>query len=560
MTFIEVFKDSNNALLPWSNTPFIGSSSVHFDHSDDPGVYEFISECLSECQTSHPNCKSPDAVPLPKRLLEVSEPNRTCRLVEPTQDQRGTYTALSYCWGTGNPLKLIQELYHFYKNGIPWDKLPQLFQDAMRITNRLGVSNIWIDSLCIIQDSQEDWEVEAEKMASIYQNAHVTIVAGSSPNPETPILRERDLDITKAEFNFIEKNGLESYLFSRLVHEDMFDSYHIEAKQISSRRWKETLYQRGWTFQEDLLSRRTIHYLSNRIVWECRMLHCDERQLPQDRRQALDRSDLTPWTWWEFVEAYAVRDLTCISDKLPAMSGIANMMSQKTGDDYLGGLWRSSLITDLAWSSYMNWYGREKPTYIPPREYIAPSWSWASIAKPSRITNFEANVARDRICATVIDASVTLKGHNRFGEVSDGFVQLRGPVREVKLHYPDRYGIFKHCFPACELAEQRIDILIMLDMEICVGDGLMETGEKVPTMCRRYAEDEANDPMPGKNAYPAVHIIFLLDTEFGNVSGLVLGRSPRVPGAYERLGVVGLKTNELKQAKKLAVESTITIV
>ena len=57
------------------------------------------------------------------------------------------------------------------------DNMPPLFQDAIVTTWKLGIQYLWIDSLCIIQDSKDDWEIESAKMGAVYRNAYVTIVA-----------------------------------------------------------------------------------------------------------------------------------------------------------------------------------------------------------------------------------------------------------------------------------------------------------------------------------------------------------------------------------------------
>ena len=377
-----------------------------FNHSNDQGVYDFISDCLSECDKTHASCQAIEPLPLPRRLLQVNARKQCCKLVEPSQDQEGSYTALSYCWGQENHIRLmlIQDNYKTFRDQIPWDRLPRLFQDAIEITGYLGVDYIWVDSLCIIQDDQQDWERESQNMASIFENAYLTIVAASSPDPHAPILRGRGLSEEKVRFDFTEKDHSQSCLFSRLTTaEDMFKRIPIKVKEISSRQWGEVLYDRGWTFQEDLLARRTVHYLPNRVVWECRMLHVDERQLLGHRKFAASL-DRPLWTWREYVKAYMRRDLTSISDSLPAISGIANKVSQRLGDEYLAGLWRSSLITDLGWC-----LNRCSSPPGPPRQYIAPSWSWASVGIRQAI-GYPVHFEHPRALATVIDADVTLKG------------------------------------------------------------------------------------------------------------------------------------------------------
>lgn len=59
--------------------------------------------------------------------------------------------------------------------------------------------------------------------------------------------------------------------------------------------------------------------------------------------------DLTNYDLWSnIVLEYTRCDLTVKSDKLVALSGIANMMRKKMGDDeYLAGLWRKWLPYQL---------------------------------------------------------------------------------------------------------------------------------------------------------------------------------------------------------------------
>ena len=65
--------------------------------------------------------------------------------------------------------------------------IPKTFQDAVLITRKLGYRYLWIDSLCIIQDSASDWQIESVKMADIYFNAVVNISADASPRSDSGI-------------------------------------------------------------------------------------------------------------------------------------------------------------------------------------------------------------------------------------------------------------------------------------------------------------------------------------------------------------------------------------
>jgi hypothetical protein len=78
------------------------------------------------------------------------------------------YIALSYCWGTAQHFTTTSANLARMKERIHWDELPQTIKDAVTITRALGIQYLWVDALCIIQDSQEDWEAESKKMADVY--------------------------------------------------------------------------------------------------------------------------------------------------------------------------------------------------------------------------------------------------------------------------------------------------------------------------------------------------------------------------------------------------------
>lgn len=74
-----------------------------------------------------------------------------------------THVTLSHCWGSSLPYQLTMQTIAVLKSDgmLPLSQLGRTFQEAIEVTRRLGVSYIWIDCLCIIQDSVEDWERES---------------------------------------------------------------------------------------------------------------------------------------------------------------------------------------------------------------------------------------------------------------------------------------------------------------------------------------------------------------------------------------------------------------
>ncbi|CAI4211780.1 unnamed protein product [Parascedosporium putredinis] len=60
---------------------------------------------------------------------------------------------------------------------IPADELPQTITDAMWLTRRLGLSFLWVDRLCIVQDDEAEKDEHVRNMAYVFANAYLTIIA-----------------------------------------------------------------------------------------------------------------------------------------------------------------------------------------------------------------------------------------------------------------------------------------------------------------------------------------------------------------------------------------------
>ncbi|EEU41745.1 uncharacterized protein NECHADRAFT_8553, partial [Fusarium vanettenii 77-13-4] len=134
---------------------------------------------LFNCLTNHPKCSSKGICESPVRLLKLGQDESTVCLVPNHQNFR--YAALSYCWGADQEYKLIQARLTAYHASIDVASLPKSVQDAIKVARSLdGISYIWIDSLCIIQDDDDDKGSQLAKMGDIYRGGTVTISAASA--------------------------------------------------------------------------------------------------------------------------------------------------------------------------------------------------------------------------------------------------------------------------------------------------------------------------------------------------------------------------------------------
>ncbi|KAK2050895.1 HET-domain-containing protein, partial [Colletotrichum caudatum] len=94
----------------------------------------------------------------------------------------GRYTTLSHCWGPRPVIRTTSRTIDDHLGALPLDGLPPTFRDAVSITRSLGIRYVWIDSLCIVQDSEEDWELESARMGAVYASSYLTIAASASPD------------------------------------------------------------------------------------------------------------------------------------------------------------------------------------------------------------------------------------------------------------------------------------------------------------------------------------------------------------------------------------------
>jgi len=150
-------------------------------------VFEWLRECIAD----HLDCRPPEGTKkLPKRLGDVGDLSHTgIKLISATAGHN--YVTLSHCWGTENPFVATKATEATLRSHIRWKDLPLSFQDAIRVTRWLGQRYIWIDSICIVQDDDKDWDEESAKMADIYSGCELTIAASRAAGCREGSLQHR---------------------------------------------------------------------------------------------------------------------------------------------------------------------------------------------------------------------------------------------------------------------------------------------------------------------------------------------------------------------------------
>jgi hypothetical protein len=177
------------------------------------------------------------------------------------------YAAVSHCWGGVQNVKQLREAnLHSMTHGIDLNELPWTFRHAITVTRRIGLQYLWIDSLCIIQDSLEDWTRESSKMGEVYKNCLVNISATAAPNGGTGCFFPRNPARARTCRVVIER-AAKGKMIAKSRTFDLVPR-HMWNDSI----YKEPLAERGWVVQEQFLAPRIIHFSRYQIFWECQQL------------------------------------------------------------------------------------------------------------------------------------------------------------------------------------------------------------------------------------------------------------------------------------------------
>jgi hypothetical protein len=436
--------------------------------------FELAKHWLNRCLTEHEKCANPvqASPPLPTRVIDVDagEDGSIVRLVS-SAGRHGPYITLSHVWGSVRILTTTVATFDERLNEITMESLPWTFQNLVGIARQLSIRYVWVDSLCIIQDSASDWTTESAKMGEYYMNSHFTVAAVSASDGSAGCFLKRDvLKVTPCPMSiqFPESDGCvgrpgATFGSLRLTFEedpsDQTDGFQ-----------RPPLWRRAWVVQERLLSTRLLQFSDVQMSWKCRSEKASER-MPEgsakyvngnedgtlrpvllglkgcisysiegsDANQTEKRSLMNPAidpvtersdlydAWYDLVMLYGKCDLTISSDIFPAISGIVKSISRASGDEFVAGLWKRDMHRGLLWTAPDSTASRKDL-----RQYRAPSWSWASL--PATCSFYVRQIVQeepDTSCMEIEETDVLVEGTNPFGVVSSGKLKIRGLLKRA---------------------------------------------------------------------------------------------------------------------------------
>ena len=389
---------------------------------------------------------------------------------------------VSHCWGSdpGRVPKTLKANIESFQDRIPWDSLSAKFQESITFTWTLGIRRIWIDSLCIIQDDNADWQVQGAQMGSIYSNSHLTISAVRSSNADDGLFSAADSVPAAYELcmpgqdDAARPSGLLCRpLLSHVQHSEgrLTEQEEIQLDLMSgilqapeSKFVNTPLIRRAWVLQERLLSPRVLHFGREELSWEC-VEHCacqcseslhygglsglilDSNGQPfknaEGNKSALNpKREFSPAAlaavieadgavaifrkWIRLVQEYSTLQLTYKSDIFPALSGLAKAFGHTLSANYYAGLWQGFLQTGLLWK-VTGRGGRSEP-------WRAPSWSWASADTPVRYFLKDEEEELLEQCQ-VVDISCSSAASDPMAQLTAGYIVLRGLLFTSKVRH-----------------------------------------------------------------------------------------------------------------------------
>ncbi|CAG8948679.1 hypothetical protein HYFRA_00001799 [Hymenoscyphus fraxineus] len=433
-------------------------------HTGSMNSRNMASKWFRTCLEEHEICRHTiDQNYSPTRLLDIGSKNapRLHLYIHDGFPPAPSYATLSHCWGSVPFKQLLIETLTSMTEGIDCDELPRTFREAIDFARHLDIQYIWIDSLCIIQNSVKDWEQESAQMEFVYRNAVCNIAATGAADSRMGCFFDRNPILAQAcRVKLVDEDDGDSSLRS---YDIIYSGYGSSGEVLGA-----PLARRAWVAQEQYLSNRTIQCARNQLYWACRERYASECHpdgfpedvgvpnqkyfteiSPEQTTKSFDSSHdgkkpkkipgLLKWN--RIVMDYSKRLMTKEQDKLVAISGLAKdiepeVHNYEENSGYLAGLWERFLPHQLLWWIHLPSIGGFVP--LKTESYCAPSWSWASFRRAQIL--FPRTLPQSHsYMIQVLEAATEPKTSNLMGQVSGGHICLRGWLKSFSIQGTEPY-------------------------------------------------------------------------------------------------------------------------
>ena len=467
--------------------------------------------------------------------------------------------ALSYRWSTQSIVRLTTSRKALFASNIDIETLPKSILHAIALSNELGYKYVWVDALCIIQDSVSDWLQESSKMCDYYSYSALTISANTT-DTDTGFLKARN-PLAKLPCWVVPKGRIPPIY----IHQPTaVASGEIDPlKQLP-------LGHRSWVFQERLLAPRIIHFTDVEVFWECAstlrsdifpnypwdptrkrwLAHTgaeiNQPEAPENyisgpgtfdlfMQRGLDPGLMDVTIWTEIIEEYSALSLSREEDKLVAIGGLARKAYKVTSESlgrYFAGIWEKVLPLQLGWLTLPYF----PDVFLSPRTtiYKAPSWSWASLNCRIMYRRYE-KISEERMFE-LLDVHLEY-ALDEYGPLKNGWLRLRGSLLPVRLSrpeelnnpaHPDTYPRIYYEFPGPRsFAYESSDAEIQMD-----GNPVTEVPQPDGTIVY---------------AFPiALYMSSIAETLFYSLNALLLTPTGKKNGQYSRVGIMKIQLEAME--------------
>jgi hypothetical protein len=317
-------------------------------------------------------------------------------------------------------------------------------------------------------------------------------------------------------------------------------------------------FSRAWIHRERQLARRILHFTGNELVWECcgtertsfaseslpggapfkDLFNADTKFQSGRLHESLTLgAQETYGVWNDSCERLSDKSVTHATDMPIILSSLAKefhrMLPQ---DEYLAGLWKSTLPHGLAWCTKS--YGVSKHKIYAPgdQSYIAPSWSWLSVSVPVTLALKTPHMRKVPI-ATVIETEIELGYDDPYGPVKYGALHLEGVLRSIQIDFDNNGRTFQLSVVDEQLCVDANDVMSIKSR--CIGSSWREYEGDMCTL----ELDRRPETMPLRCCCLLTTIEWAqnVDSNYRNITCLLLQPVEKGNGVYKRIGMLTLE-------------------
>ena len=444
---------------------------------------ELASQWLMDCLTNHKLCRQYQRSSRPKRLIEITNPE-TPFLVDSSSIKDCQYATLSYKWEdqSANPYTTMKDNINSHYNSIPFKALPSTIRQTMLVTKQLGLRYLWIDRLCLIQDSAADKDSEIPRMGDIYRGSTLTLYAWAADDAQQGLSVDRDPRWVKpCRLPLRVTFGSDVKPCRRPLPETS------ENNEMSGFIWARTtvppsrtsvMKSRGWILQEQRLAVRKLLFGHRELCWDCQSESWSENfpglQREYGEQPGKDKDTIQYWlhasnkkydrqtsfkqanlydSWYKVIGDYTNRNLGNNADVLPGLAGLAKTLADNHGIQYINGLWMEDMEAGLLWrvvrdetgvQRVAGWFGKPGTNSNQQMSLEAPSWTWVSQwGKAVEFSSHYRDYHQFELTCKIknsdgpkehhLIATNDRENHDSFQKVTGQTLRLKGPLMQAMV-------------------------------------------------------------------------------------------------------------------------------